>query len=44
MHYGAVLPGSFIARPNRFVARVELEGKEEICHVKNIGESNRSLS
>lgn len=34
MHYGAVLPGSFIARPNRFVARVELEGKEEICHVK----------
>ena len=43
MHYGAVLPGSFIARPNRFVARVELEGKEEICHVKNTGRCRELL-
>ena len=24
-------------RPNRFVARVEIDGKEELCHVKNTG-------
>lgn len=34
MHYGAMIPGRFCARPNRFVAQVELEGREETCHVK----------
>lgn len=27
----------FLSRPNRFIARVELGGREEICHVKNTG-------
>ena len=37
MHYGAMIPGRFCARLNRFVAQVELEGREETCHVKNTG-------
>lgn len=35
MKYDNIVLGSFISRPNRFIAHVELEGKEEICHVKN---------
>ena len=35
MTYDNILYGRFISRPNRFVARVELDGREEICHVKN---------
>ena len=26
--------GKFISRPNRFIARVQVDGKEEICHVR----------
>lgn len=32
-----VLPGVFLARPNRFVARVLVAGREAVCHVKNTG-------
>lgn len=32
-----VLPGVFLSRPNRFVARVLVAGREEVCHVKNTG-------
>lgn len=35
MIYKDIVLGRFIARPNRFVAHVEMEGKTEICHVKN---------
>ena len=35
MQYGKILPARFLARPNRFVARVEAEGQELVCHVKN---------
>ena len=32
-----MLPGIFLQRPNRFLARVALDEKEELCHVKNTG-------
>ena len=35
--YGDTVEGIFQARPNRFLARVEVEGQEELCHVKNTG-------
>ena len=37
MKYKPLEEGIFLKRPNRFVAHVEVEGKEEICHVKNTG-------
>ena len=41
--YDTVLPGRFIARPNRFIARVETAAGEEICHVKNTGRCRELL-
>lgn len=35
MRYPNILLGRFIARPNRFIAHVEIEGRVEVCHVKN---------
>lgn len=35
MEYSHCVPAEFIARPNRFVAHVRLEGQQHICHVKN---------
>ena len=43
MHYGAMIPGRFCARLNRFVAQVELEGREETFHVKNTGRCRELL-
>ena len=43
MQYGKILPARFLARPNRFVARVEAEGEELICHVKNTGRCRELL-
>lgn len=43
MQYGKILPARFLARPNRFVARVEAEGQELICHVKNTGRCRELL-
>lgn len=43
MVYGAVERGRFMARPNRFVARVELGGREETVHVKNTGRCRELL-
>jgi sugar fermentation stimulation protein A len=37
MIYPDICEGSFIERLNRFVAVVEMDGKTEICHVKNTG-------
>jgi sugar fermentation stimulation protein A len=37
MKYKNIKEAKFIARPNRFIAHIEIEGKEEICHVKNTG-------
>lgn len=35
--YDQVIPGIFLSRPNRFIARVETAAGEEVCHVKNTG-------
>ncbi|MGN0399364.1 MAG: DNA/RNA nuclease SfsA [Blautia sp.] len=43
MKYENVEEGCFIKRPNRFIAHVEIQGKEEICHVKNTGRCRELL-
>ncbi len=43
MEYGKVLPGVFLARPNRFVAHVEIGGQKQVCHVKNTGRCRELL-
>lgn len=43
MKYTQVEQGVFLRRPNRFIAYVEIEGKEEICHVKNTGRCRELL-
>lgn len=37
MKYERITEGRFLKRPNRFIAHVEIDGKEEIVHVKNTG-------
>lgn len=43
MKYENIVQGKFIKRPNRFIAHVEIEGKEEIVHVKNTGRCKELL-
>ena len=43
MNYSRMVPGTFLARPNRFIAHVEIDGKTEICHVKNTGRCRELL-
>ena len=43
MKYANVVPGTFLCRPNRFIAHIEIDGKEEICHVKNTGRCRELL-
>ena len=43
MVYQRILPGRFIARPNRFIAQVEAEDQVQICHVKNTGRCRELL-
>ena len=43
MHYQNIVEGVFLSRPNRFVAHIEINGKEEICHVKNTGRCRELL-
>jgi len=43
MEYKNIVPGVFLARPNRFIAHIEIDGKEEICHVKNTGRCRELL-
>ena len=44
MHYKNMVRGEFISRPNRFIAHVRIDGKEEICHVKNTGRCRELLT
>ena len=44
MRYPNIYPGKFLSRPNRFIAYVEIAGKEEICHVKNTGRCKELLT
>lgn len=44
MTYSApVIPARFIARPNRFIALVDVDGKPETVHVKNTGRCRELL-
>ena len=44
MRYENIHKGTFIKRPNRFVALVEIGGKEELVHVKNTGRCSEILT
>ena len=44
MRYSKMVPGKFLSRPNRFIAHIEIDGKEEICHVKNTGRCRELLT
>ena len=43
MTYPNIRSGIFIARPNRFIAHVEMDGALEVCHVKNTGRCRELL-
>lgn len=43
MIYSNLVAGKFLARPNRFIAHVELEGQPVVCHVKNTGRCRELL-
>lgn len=38
-----MVPGRFLARPNRFIAHVEIDGTPQLCHVKNTGRCRELL-
>ena len=38
-----MVPGIFLARPNRFVAHVEIDGAVQVVHVKNTGRCRELL-
>lgn len=44
MEYRDVVRGRFLSRPNRFIALVELDGAETVCHVKNTGRCRELLT
>ena len=43
MNYNNIKSAVFISRPNRFIANVEVDGKTEVCHVKNTGRCKELL-
>lgn len=43
MRYDNIVTGRFIARPNRFIAKVDIAGVEETVHVKNTGRCKELL-
>ena len=43
LHYANIIPGIFLARPNRFIAHVQIDGQTEIVHVKNTGRCRELL-
>lgn len=43
MKYREITEGTFLSRPNRFVAWVRIEGREETVHVKNTGRCKELL-
>ncbi|MBD5150898.1 MAG: DNA/RNA nuclease SfsA [Oscillibacter sp.] len=44
MRYNAVEKARFLSRPNRFIAHVDLNGRTEVCHVKNTGRCRELLT
>lgn len=43
MKYENVIAATFLKRPNRFIAHVEIQGEETVCHVKNTGRCRELL-
>ena len=43
MKYANMIPGTFLARPNRFIAHVAIGGQTEVVHVKNTGRCRELL-
>ena len=44
MFYKNIVPGIFLSRPNRFIAHIEIDGRDTVCHVKNTGRCKELLS
>ena len=44
MKYKKIKEGIFLSRPNRFIAQVLVDGKEESVHVKNTGRCRELLT
>lgn len=44
MRYQNIVSGTFLSRPNRFIAHIAINGKAEICHVKNTGRCKELLT
>ena len=44
MTYHSVRTGRFLARPNRFIAIVDIDGTDTVCHVKNTGRCKELLT
>ena len=38
-----MVPGIFLARPNRFIAHIQIQGQTQVCHVKNTGRCRELL-
>ena len=43
MKYKNIVRGEFISRPNRFIAKVKIDGEEHTVHVKNTGRCKEIL-
>lgn len=43
MKYDNIVTGTFLSRPNRFIAHVMIDDREEVCHVKNTGRCKELL-
>ncbi|MBE7041474.1 MAG: DNA/RNA nuclease SfsA [Ruminococcaceae bacterium] len=43
MKYARIQKATFLSRPNRFIAIVEIDGCEQVCHVKNTGRCRELL-
>jgi len=43
MTYSDMTPGTFLSRPNRFIAHIEIDGQTEVVHVKNTGRCRELL-
>lgn len=44
MRYENMVEGNFLARPNRFIAHIRIDGEVQVCHVKNTGRCRELLT
>ena len=44
MRYDNTMKATFLRRPKRFIAHIEVDGREEVCHVKNTGRCRELLT